>query len=177
MLYPGRILLLTKKGIAMNFSIKAVAKHVYEAIRSASLYTILISLILLVFIANTGFDSAAIMFGDYVTIILASLLIAFANLLFKIKRLPKFISFILHYSALVFGLTVVFIFSDKLLLKQNPSQAFSLLLVFTILYALLSVLLFFVKRILRKIANALPSDSPSEKHKEEQSEDEYRSIL
>ena len=81
--YRKRDFRLSKKGTAMKFSIRTIAKNLYEAVRSASLYTVIISVFLLVFIAETGFDSAAIVFRDYVTIFLVSLLIAFANFLFK----------------------------------------------------------------------------------------------
>ncbi len=160
----------------MNFSFRTVVKNVYEALRSASLYTVLISIILLFFIDHTGYDTAAIVFRDYVTIFLVSLLVAFANPLFKIDRLPKFISYILHYFVLVVGLTAVFVFSDKLLLRQNPSQAFSLLFAFTVLYVIIAVVSYVIKRIfLRKKTSSDPQEKKNKKT--EQNEDEYRSIL
>lgn len=161
----------------MNFSFKTVIRNIYEALRSASLYTVAISVILLVFIANTGYDTAAIVFRDYVTIILVSLLIAFANLLFKIKVLPRFISYILHYTVLVIGITAVFVFSDKLLLKNNPSQSFSLLFVFTVLYVLFALLIYLIKKATKKISSRLPSDPQEKTKKQEDAEEEYHSIL
>jgi len=176
--YRKRDFRLSKKGTAMKFSIRTIAKNLYEAIRSASLYTVIISVFLLVFIAETGFDSAAIVFRDYVTIFLVSLLIAFASFLFKIKRLPKFISYILHYSALLISLTAVFIFSDKLLLRQNTSQAFSLLFVFTVLYVVLAVLFYVIKRIAKQASSAFPEKArEQEAKKQEQNEEDYHSIL
>ena len=162
----------------MKFSLRSLIKNVYEALRSASLYTVIISVVLLVFISNTGLDTAAIVFDDYLTIFLVSLLIAFVNFLFKIKNLPKFIACILHYLALVFGLTVVFVFSDKLLLRQNPSQAFSLLLAFTVLYVVLAILFFIVRRVSKKMSAAFSLTAQEKSNKKtEQNEDDYHSIL
>ena len=162
----------------MKISFKNIFKNIYEALRSASLYTVIVSVILLVFIDRTGFDTAAIVFRDYLTIFFASLSVAYANLLFKIKHLPRFIAFVLHYLVVALGLVVVFILSDKLLLQYNTSQAFSLLFVYTVLYIFFALVFYFVKRITASLSkNSQSVSQQNHSKKAESTEEEYRSIL
>lgn len=159
------------KGITMKFSLRHILTTIYRTICSACLFTVLMTTLLLFLASKAGWlEAPAISIHDYLTIMLVSLFIACANLLFKINRLPWIISLIIHYSVLLFALTTVFISSDKLFL--DSSKSFVWVLIFTVIYAIVAVAALLTSRMLNRLLT-----KQKKKETTELKEDDYHSII
>ena len=95
--------------------------------------TILYALIL--FIANQE-QYASITLAQYISVVLFSLLLSSASLLFDIKSLPKIVVWILHYLSCSISFLVVFLAFGNIKI-DNPSQILFVYLGFSLVYAAL----------------------------------------
>ena len=159
----------------MKFSILNTLKWAYEALRSACLYTVIVSFLYLILVSMEGWvetpalpiESLLIIFGIF-------LLVSVASLLFRIPRLPKFVSYVIHYAALLIGILVIFIFSDKLSFTQTQGAIFGYVIIFTVIYVLIAVAAFFLRKLLKVTASAASDEGKSSQSEEK---DGYESIL
>ena len=162
----------------MKFSVRQSLKWIYEAIRSAALYTVIAAFFLLFLISREGWvGTPGLSIGNMLSIFTASLLVSFAFLLFRIPRMPRFIAYVLHYATLLIGTIVIFIFNENLTLDRGSAGIFSYAILFTIAYVLLAVAAFFLRRLIRTVLKdetAVPQSEATEGGKEK---NEFQSIL
>ena len=100
-----------------------------------SIYCMVITILytLILFIANQE-QYASITLAQYISVVLFSLLLSSASLLFDIKSLPKIVVWILHYLFCSVSFLVVFIAFGNIKI-DNPSQILFIYLGFSLLYA------------------------------------------
>ena len=168
----------------MKFSFANLLRISCGLLKSACLYTVLI-VALLLFVFSEWFLSDQMTYSipraDFLTIFLVSCVISCAGLLFKINRLPKLIIRILHYTVLLFGITVIFWLADKPI-GNTQSRAFTLILTFTVLYVVFTVLSILAKYLIGKLSvTAVPHKIAGAKEKTAKNtandEEDYHSIL
>ncbi len=164
----------------MKFSFQTVLKACCHAIRSASLYTVIMMFVFW-FLQQLVFEDGivrgegvvpGIPFSLLWRIFLISLLIAFSQLLFKIDRLPKFIAYILNYATVLIGFFVVFNTSIQFSFSNNAGKIFVYALLLTVCYIVIALAVHFLRRSLRYLF-----DRPKTPLHTEQSADQYESML
>ena len=113
--------------------------------RSAVSATIL-TIVFYLFALATGFTTASMTFGRYASLLLYGAVIAGAEFLFSIQRLPCIIVRILHFSLLVSGFVLVFlVFSG--IGSGTAARNFVLIFLFVIVYILTSFAISGIRRL------------------------------
>ena len=113
-------------------------------------------------------ENISISIGRYFLIVGFSILITVAELIFKVKSLNKFISYLIHFSALFVSFLVVFILVNDQDFK--PSFIFSSLVIFALCYFAVFGINVAYKKIRNKAGKALES-----KQKEQNEKPKYTS--
>lgn len=105
-------------------------------------------------------DETAVTFRQFLLILLFSLLVALANRLLSVKKIPIVARVAIHYATLLAAFLVVFVAAGKLKIS-GPSSVFLAVMIFTVLYAVFFVAGYFLSRLFR--------EKPDEKEKAENS--------
>ena len=132
--------------------LKQIEKFLYHTCA----YAVVTSVLFFLFAMATGMNELAVSFNRYLIIIGFSAIITAAEYIFLLKKLPKFICYLIHFLALFSAFLVVFILINGNL-QFRPSFIFSALIIFTLIYFVILGAILIIKHI---VAKKIKSTSP-----------------
>lgn len=138
---------------------KRIEKYLFEA----SALSVLITSIFFIFAKISSPDiTPAVHIGRYFTILLFSLLIVFANLLFKLRKLPKILALLIHYVVIILAFTLIFVDLKGI----TGPRIFILLVLFTLFYAMLFGIVIGIRKLCARLDSSIKSKTKQEQKKE-----------
>lgn len=161
----------------MKHSLSNVSRWLWHTLLHAALYTVVTTFVFLIAFSFAGWlNEPAVTLGGFLKIFLVALVVSVSAVFFQIKRLPKFIAYILNYFVILLGFFLVFATSEALNLSGNVGKIFIYVILITVIYVLIATALYFAKRL---TARHTKRDGRANAHSKEvtKGSDDYESIL
>ena len=143
-------------------------KKIEKLLLDACAYTVLISLLFLLFAQISGFTTATLSFWRFLLLTLFGAIIALANNIWSLKDWHYMLRLFIHYIALLAAFIAVFVISGNI--KADGGAAiFVAIVIYTFLYALFFTIVYFGK----KSVNAVDKKLVSKKKVTDKKEEKY----
>lgn len=146
-------------------------KRLENILLKACFYAVLIVTLFFLFTLMTSFTEAAIKIDTFMLILLFGLIIALADLVFKIEKINFALRLLIHYASLLITFVVIFVVSGKIT-GAGGGAVISAVFIFTVLYAVIFLLVYFGKKSLRKAERGLDKKMPQKTREKKQ----YKSL-
>ena len=138
-------------------------KRIEKYLLEGSALSVLITSIFFIFAKISSPDiTPAVHIGRYFTILLFSLLIVGANLLFKIRKLAKILALLIHYVVIILAFTLIFVDLKGI----TGTRIFILLMLFTIFYAMMFGIVIGIRKLCSRLDSSIKTKSKQEPKKE-----------
>ena len=139
-------------------------KRLEKLLYHACTFTVLISVMILIINAISGFNNPSIGFTRYLVILLFSLVISISNMIFEVKTLKPYLKFPLHFAVLFLAFYMTF--ANGTTFNVDSAADFMVVFIaFAFFYTLVACVAVLVIKGVKGIDKALPQKKSREPEK------------